>query len=117
MTQLGNGKGISPAWANLGRRYCDDCGKRYKLKRPLLEGQRGFCSNSCRYAYHHHGGSYRKLKVEVQKMVTKEILQFHRDQEKIMKQVILSMVNQTAGGYPEFLQVLRREAADERTEE
>lgn len=70
---LPTSKGISPAWANLPRRKCDDCGKGYKPKRPLREKERGFCSANCRKSYHKHGGAYRKLKVEVAKLVTREI--------------------------------------------
>jgi hypothetical protein len=62
-------KGVSPEWANLPRRKCDDCGKNYKPARPLREGQRGFCTPNCRKSYHKHGGAYRKLKVEMKKMV------------------------------------------------
>jgi Tryptophan RNA-binding attenuator protein inhibitory protein len=66
-------KGVNPAWANLPKRHCDDCGKKYKPFRPVKEGERGFCNNNCRKSYHKHGGAYRKLRVEVQKMVNKEI--------------------------------------------
>ncbi len=66
-------KGVNPAWANLPRRKCDDCGKGYKPKQPLRPNTRGFCSDNCRKSYHKHGGAYRKLKGEVQKMVAKHI--------------------------------------------
>jgi hypothetical protein len=65
-------RGISPKWANLPRRKCDDCGASYKPARPLLEGQRGFCCDNCRKSYHKHGGAYRKLKIEMKKMVEKQ---------------------------------------------
>lgn len=66
-------KGVNPAWANLPRRKCDDCGKSYKPKQPLREGTRGFCSGNCRKSYHKHGGAYRKLRAEVQKLVKREM--------------------------------------------
>ncbi len=66
-------RGTNPAWANLPRRKCDDCGKNYKPKQPLREGTRGFCSDNCRKSYHKHGGAYRKLKVEILKLVAREI--------------------------------------------
>ena len=65
-------RGHNPDWANLPRRKCDDCGKNYKPKQPLREGTRGFCSDNCRKSYHKHGGAYRKLKVEMKRMVEKE---------------------------------------------
>ena len=65
-------RGHNPDWANLPRRKCDDCGKNYKPKQPLREGTRGFCSDNCRKSYHKHGGAYRKLKVEMKRMVLKE---------------------------------------------
>lgn len=65
--------GTSPLWANLPRRKCDDCGKSYKPVRPVKEGERGFCSDNCRKSYHKHGGAYRKLKVELEKMVEKRL--------------------------------------------
>lgn len=65
-------KGVSPEWANLPRRKCDDCGKSYKPARPLLKDQRGFCCDNCRKSYHKHGGAYRKLKVEMKRMIERE---------------------------------------------
>ncbi len=66
-------KGVKPEWANLPRRRCDDCGKGYKPKQPVKEGQRGFCSDTCRKSYHRHGGAYRKLRVEMEKMIEKRM--------------------------------------------
>jgi hypothetical protein len=66
-------RGHNPDWANLPRRKCDDCGKNYKPKQPLREGTRGFCSDNCRKSYHKHGGAYRKLKVEMKRMVEREM--------------------------------------------
>jgi hypothetical protein len=64
---------LSPEWANLPRRKCDDCGKTYKPVKPSRPGERGFCCANCRKSYHKHGGAYRKLKAEMQKMVSKEL--------------------------------------------
>ena len=48
----------------------------YKPYRPprVLNGKEelGFCSATCRKSYHKHGGAYRKLKAEMEKMVTRE---------------------------------------------
>lgn len=66
-------KGISPKWANLPKRKCDDCGASYKPARPLMSEQRGFCSDNCRKSYHKHGGAYRKLKTEMTKMVERRM--------------------------------------------
>jgi hypothetical protein len=60
---------LSPEWLKLPKRRCDDCGKTYKPVRPRREGEMGFCSDNCRKSYHKHGGAYRKLKAETQKMV------------------------------------------------
>lgn len=65
--------GVKPAWANLPRRKCDDCGKGYKPKQPLREGQRGFCTDTCRKSYHKHGGAYRKLRTELVKLLNAEL--------------------------------------------
>ena len=64
---------LSPEWANLPRRKCDDCGKTYKPVKPSRPGERGFCSANCRKSYHKHGGAYRKLKGEMQKMVARQM--------------------------------------------
>ena len=63
--------GTSPLWANLPRRKCDDCGKSYKPVRPVKERERGFCTPNCRKSYHKHGGAYRKLKAEMERMAEK----------------------------------------------
>jgi hypothetical protein len=65
--------GTSPDWANLPRRKCDDCGKSYKPVRPVKENERGFCTPNCRKSYHKHGGAYRKLKVELEKLIEKRL--------------------------------------------
>jgi len=68
---------LSPEWANLPKRRCDDCGKTYKPTRPrrILNGKQelSFCCDNCRKSYHKHGGAYRKLKAEMQKMVAKAL--------------------------------------------
>jgi hypothetical protein len=65
-------RGTNPAWANLPRRKCDDCGKWYKPKQPLRQDMRGFCTGTCRKSYHKHGGAYRKLRDLMRTMVAKE---------------------------------------------
>ena len=87
MTPLEPRKGINPAWSNLPRRKCDDCGKSYKPVRPVKKDERGFCAPNCRKSYHKHGGAYRKLRVEVRKMVEKEFAAMRQE----MKDYIRSM--------------------------
>ncbi len=70
-------KGVNPEWKKLRKRHCDDCGESYKPKQPLRPNTRGFCSDNCRKSYHKHGGAYRKLRVEVRKMVEKEFGPIH----------------------------------------
>lgn len=65
--------GVSPDWANLPRRHCDECGKKYKPVRPLREGERGFCCDNHRKSYHKHGGAYRKLKEVMERMLDKAL--------------------------------------------
>jgi hypothetical protein len=71
--------GLSPKWANLPRRKCDNCGTSYKPVRPLREGERGFCKANCRKEYHRHGGAYRKLKGAMEKMVDKQFRDLRND--------------------------------------
>lgn len=72
-------KGMNPDWANLPRRKCDDCGKGYKPVRPLVEGQRGFCSDTCRKSYHRHGGAYRKLRDTTEKLIERRLDELRAD--------------------------------------
>ncbi len=65
--------GLSPEWAKLPKRRCDDCNAMYKPKKPLREGERGFCSPNCRKSYHKHGGAYRKLRSELEKMIDRRL--------------------------------------------
>jgi len=65
---------LSPEWAKLPKRHCDDCGKLYKQVRPRREGEMGFCSDNCRKSYHKHGGAYRKLKAELEKLQRRQLL-------------------------------------------
>lgn len=78
-------KGVNPEWANLPRRKCDDCGKGYKPKQPLRPNTRGFCSDNCRKSYHKHGGAYRKLRVEVAKMVKREFEAIHGELKELRR--------------------------------
>ena len=81
--------GTSPLWANLPRRKCDDCGKSYKPVRPVKENERGFCTPNCRKSYHKHGGAYRKLKVEMLKLVTREMAALEKRFRDIVAEEIL----------------------------
>lgn len=78
-------KGVNPAWANLPRRKCDDCGKSYKPKQPLKENTRGFCSGNCRKSYHKHGGAYRKLRGEMQKMVDQKFKELSSELHELLR--------------------------------
>ena len=80
--------GISPEWANLPRRKCADCGKNYKPVRPVMEGQRGFCSANCRKSYHKHGGAYSKLKGTVEQMVERRFAQLEKELRGIVREEI-----------------------------
>jgi hypothetical protein len=80
---------LSPLWANLPRRKCDDCGKTYKPVKPLREGERGFCCANCRKSYHKHGGAYRKLKGEMKKMVMHEMIEMER---RVRESIMVSRV-------------------------
>jgi hypothetical protein len=84
--------GVSPAWSNLPRRRCDDCGKNYKPVRPVKEDERGFCTATCRKSYHKHGGAYRKLKVEMKKMIEKGIKDAVADLRKQLDAIVYRQV-------------------------
>lgn len=90
---------LSPEWAKLPKRRCDDCGKMYKQIRPRREGEMGFCSDNCRKSYHKHGGAYRKLKVEMVKLVTKRM-------DEIEKQV-RSLVLEELTKYAQYAKVVQ----------
>jgi hypothetical protein len=100
-------RGHNPNWANLPKRKCDDCGKNYKPKQPLHRTKkdgtpiemRGFCSDNCRKSYHKHGGAYRKLKVEMVKLVTKRM-------DEIEKQV-RSLVLEELTKYAQYAKVVQ----------
>jgi hypothetical protein len=77
---------LSPEWANLPRRKCDDCGKTYKPIVPMREGERGFCTPNCRKSYHKHGGAYRKLRGEVRKMAEKEFARMEKRLREIVRE-------------------------------
>ena len=90
-------RGTNPAWANLPRRKCDDCGKNYKPKQPLREGTRGFCTDNCRKSYHKHGGAYRKLKVEMVKLVTREMAATETRLRALVREELLATMHQMLG--------------------
>jgi predicted transcriptional regulator len=81
-------RGHNPDWANLPRRKCDDCGKSYKPTQPLREGTRGFCSGNCRKSYHKHGGAYRKLKLEMKRMVDRRLDELAEQMRKLMEPIL-----------------------------
>ena len=98
-------KGVNPAWSNLPRRKCDDCGKTYKPKQPLRPGTRGFCTDNCRKSYHKHGGAYRKLKAEMRKMVDhkmKEIRQELQTEVEQIRALLNSIAKHTNAPRPSF---------------
>lgn len=66
-------KGMKSEWANLPKRKCDNCGTLYKPKRPLWQGERGFCKDNCRKEYHKHGGAFGPLKRALDKEIKKRI--------------------------------------------
>jgi hypothetical protein len=87
-------RGHNPDWANLPRRKCDDCGASYKPKQPLRKTKkkdgtvietRGFCSDNCRKSYHKHGGAYRKLKVEMLKLLNREMREIEKRLQEIAR--------------------------------
>jgi recombinational DNA repair protein (RecF pathway) len=84
---------LSPEWANLPKRHCDDCGKLYKPVKPLREGERGFCCANCRKSYHKHGGAYRKLKHEMEKLVAKKMGELEKRVREIMRAELKSLVD------------------------
>jgi hypothetical protein len=83
---------LSPLWANLPRRKCDDCGKTYKPVKPLREGERGFCCANCRKSYHKHGGAYRKLRDLTRKMVADEIVGMEKRLRDIVRFELMELV-------------------------
>ena len=83
---------LSPEWAKLPKRRCDDCGKMYKQVRPRREGEMGFCSDNCRKSYHKHGGAYRKLKVEMKRMVEKRLDELAEQMRKLMEPMLDDVV-------------------------
>src|ERR1035441_1047819 len=85
--------GTSVGCANLPRRKCDDCGKSYKPVRPVKENERGFCTPNCRKSYHKHGGAYRKLKVQMQKMVTREMAALGKRLREIVREELREAIS------------------------
>ena len=61
----------------------------------------GFCSDNCRKSYHKHGGAYRKLKVEMLKLVAREINALEKRLREIVRQEFAAwMANEMAIPYP-----------------
>jgi hypothetical protein len=88
---------LSPEWAKLPKRKCDDCGKLFKPVRPSRPGECYFCSANCRKSYHKHGGAYRKLKVEMQKLIAKEFGGIHAELKQLR-----ALWNETESRYVEL---------------
>jgi len=69
-------RGIAPAWANLPRRRCDNCGVYYKPKRPLTKTQKfGFCKPACKDQFHEHGSAFIQVRDHITKEVAKQLKQ------------------------------------------
>lgn len=79
---------LSPEWAKLPKRHCDDCNKLYKPVRPNRPGEKHFCSDNCRKSYHKHGGAYRKLRGEVRKMVDRQMKEFNSQAAIFVRQLV-----------------------------
>jgi hypothetical protein len=74
---------LSPEWAKLPKRHCDNCGTLYKQVRPRREGEHGFCKDNCRKSFHKHQGAYSKLKVEMKRMVEREFTHVHAELKEL----------------------------------
>ena len=74
---------LSPEWAKLPKRHCDNCGTLYKQVRPRREGEHGFCKDNCRKSFHKHQGAYSKLKGDMEKMVQKEFASIHAEIQEL----------------------------------
>lgn len=105
---------LSPEWAKLPKRHCDECGKLYKQVRPRREGEHGFCADNCRKLFHKHQGAYSKLKGDMQKMVTREMATIEKRLREIIRQEIADVIvntSPTAGGiYPYIRSAIERDA-------
>jgi len=84
---------LSPEWAKLPKRHCDDCGKLYKPVKPSRPGECGFCCDNCRKSYHKHGGAYRKLKVEMKRMVNRRMEEIEIQVRAISKDEVLRLMS------------------------
>jgi len=51
--------------------------------KPSRPGECGFCSDNCRKSYHKHGGAYRKLKVEMLKLLNREMREIEKQLQEI----------------------------------
>ena len=90
-------KGIKPEWRNLPRRKCDDCGKSYKPGRPLRETDKyGFCSPTCKKSFHKHGGAYRKLKGEIEKLISRRLVEIKAELYTHVFDIVREEIQRTA---------------------
>ncbi len=63
--------GVSPEWANLPKRKCDNCGTSYRPKRPLRAPREkfGFCKPECNKQFYKYGAAFIQLRHAIEKEV------------------------------------------------
>jgi len=92
---------LSPEWAKLPKRHCDNCGTLYKQVRPRREGEHGFCKDNCRKSFHKHQGAYSKLKGEMEKMIKKGINDLRKEMFEIARtEVVGALARSTTASLP-----------------
>lgn len=66
--------GISPLWANLPKRHCDNCHNWYRPARPLNPPREkyGFCSRECKKQFHRNGCALIQLRKATGKLVKEQ---------------------------------------------
>ncbi len=91
-------RGIKPEWEGLPRRRCDNCGKRYKPKRPLGANQKyGFCKLECKKQFHAHGSAF----IQVRGHITKEIARQFEELETRVREIVRDELNWVICNLPE----------------
>lgn len=92
-------KGVNPDWGNLPRRKCDNCGAGYKPTRPLRSIDKyGFCKPDCKKSFHKNGGAYRKLKGEIEKLISRRLRGVVREElERILAHSEIDISEERAG--------------------
>jgi len=53
----------------------------------------GFCSDNCRKSYHKHGGAYRKLRVEMVKMVERRMQELEKRLREIVREELREAIS------------------------